>query len=829
MSTGNGHRRVVITGMGAVTPLGHDMDSTWANLLQGKSGIRLIRQYGELTTPRHIAGQVAIEELAPLQSGSAPSHGATTSLSGLPLGRAAILALHAADQAWRHAHLDELSTLPHTAGVCIGASTFPIVEDRLGHLSQLLDGNRWDPIRYAALCRQEPWLLNQSDAAGIASELSVRYGLTGPSITAQAACTSATQALGHAFQSIRRGDMPLMLAGGTDSMLSMMCVTGFSLLGSLSQRWSEPERASRPFDRTRDGFVLAEGSAMLILEELEHALARGATIHAEIAGYGSSCDAYRFTDMHPDGGGAVMAMRSAMQDASIAMDRVGYINAHGTSTPLNDSTETAAIRRAFGAHADRLAVSSTKSQMGHLLCAAGAIELAVTALALRDGILPPTLNLDFPDPACDLDYIPWKPRASDTTVAISNSFGFGGQNGCLVLRRWKTGSEKNAVAVSVPAMPRRVVITGLGVVSPLGVNVHAHIAAREKSACTRPAPAGIATLDIPHACSVLEFDAGSAIRNRMLRKILTRAASYAVSAAGEAIASAALEPTEVETASLFVGSLGLDQDLDLFGEALKASLDAENEFSYERYSRYGKGLIDPLFLVKSLPNAGLCGTAIEHQILGPNLNIMSGPASGLLAFASAFQQIQSGATTVALAGGYDSTLQLELVLTHLLEGRATTGAEPDRGYVLGEGAAFFVLEDRTHAEARQATIYAEITAVAHAHSAPASAAEGLYQVAREASADIQIDAIFGDGLNLPEEDEMEAQTALRLQPKLAVRSLTRSTGYCGVASPLFSMLEAVLATRAGEVTRPLVWTSDHGRHHVAVALRSANPGMPSDV
>ena len=821
MSAGKGHRRVVITGMGAVTPLGLDLDSTWENLLQGKSGIRLIRQYGERTMPKHIAGQVAMEELPPLQSRSTQTDGATTSLSGLPLGRAAIFALHAADQAWRQAHLDELPASHRNAGVCIGASTFPIVEDRLRHLSQLLDGNRWNPIRYTELCRQEPWLLNQSDAAGIASELSVRYGLTGPSITAQAACTSATQALGHAFQSIRRGETPLMLTGGTDSMLSMMCVTGFSLLGSLSQRWSEPERASRPFDRTRDGFVLAEGSAMLVLEELDHALTRGATIHAEVAGYGSSCDAYRFTDMHPEGAGAVMAMRSALQDAGMAMERVGYINAHGTSTPLNDSTETAAIRRAFGAHADKIAVSSTKSQMGHLLCAAGAIELAVTALALHDGMLPPTLNLDFPDPACDLDYIPWKPRASDTTVAISNSFGFGGQNGCLVLRRWETGSATNAVAVRVPEMRRGVVITGLGVVSPLGLNVPDHRVRREESACTRPAPAGIAALDIPHACRVEDFDVGTAIRNRMLRKILTRAASYAVSAAGEAIASAALERTEVETASLFVGSLGLDQDLDLFGEALKASLDAENKFSYERYSRYGEGLIDPLFLVKSLPNAGLCGTAIEHQILGPNLNIMSGPASGLLALVSAFQQIQDGAATVALAGGYDSTLQLELVLTHLLEGRAATGAEPDRGYVLGEGAAFFVLEDRAHAEARQATIYAEITGVAHAHSSPRAAAEALYQVACEASAGTDVDAIFGDGLNLPEEGEMEAQTALRFQPKLSVRSLTRSTGYCGVASPLFSMLEAVLATRSNEVTRPLVWTSDHGRHHVAVALQSA--------
>lgn len=820
MSWTQGHRRVVITGMGAVTPLGPDLDSTWTGVLEGRSGIRLIRQFGEVTTPRHIAGQVDLNSLPPLQPQPNQIGGPTTSLSGLPLGRAAIFALHAAKQAWKDASLDDAPALDRDGGVCIGASTFPIVEDRLRYLSNLLDGNRWNPTRYADLCRREPWLLTQSDAAGIASELSVRYGLTGPSITAQAACTSATQALGHAFQSIRSGGVTLMLAGGTDSMLSMMCITGFSLLGALSQRWTEPERASRPFDRMRDGFVQSEGSAILVLEELDHALARGATIHAELIGYGSSCDAYRFTDMHPDGAGAVMAMRAAVDDAGLEMERVGYINAHGTSTPLNDSTETAAIRQAFGSHADRLAVSSTKSQLGHLLCAAGAIELAVTALALKHGVLPPTINLDSPDPACDLDYVPWKPRTSDVSVAISNSFGFGGQNGCLVLRRWDKDSLGNRAKVSVRDIPRHIVITGVGVVSPLGLNVVEHMQGVSQPTYLRPAPEGIASLDVPHAYKVTGFDPGLAISNRMLRKILTTAASHAVSAAGQAIKSSALSKRKVETASLFVGSLGLDQDLDLFGEALHASLDAEHKFSYERYSRYGKALIDPLFLVKSLPNAGLCGTAIEHQILGPNLNIMSGSASGLLALDAAFQQVRSGATSVALVGGYDSTLQLEIILAHMLEGRVATGTNPKRGYVLGEGAAFFVVEDAEHAEARGATVYAEISDVTHAHSAPASAAEALYRIAREAAGNAEVDAVFGDGLNLPDEDALEQQTLLRLQPSLTLRSFTDKTGYCGVASPLFSLLHATLAVVNGEVTKPLVWSSDHGRHHVAIALRT---------
>jgi 3-oxoacyl-[acyl-carrier-protein] synthase II len=805
--------------MGAVTPLGPALDSTWAAILQGKSGIRLIRQYGELTPPTHIAGQVSIDELPPLGPRFRHPEDETKSL---PLGRAAIFALHAAEQAWRDARLDEAPALSGSAGVCIGASTFPIIEDRLPYIAELIDGNRWNPVRYADLCNRQRWLLTQSDAAKIASDLSIRCGFSGPSITAQAACTSATQALGHAFQSIRTGETQLMLTGGTDSMVSMMCVTGFSLLGSLSQRWTEPERASRPFDRTRDGFVLSEGSAMLILEELDHALKRGATIYAELVGYGSSCDAYRFTDMIPEGAGGTMAMRSALQDAGIAMERVGYINAHGTSTPLNDSTETTAIRRAFGPHADKLAVSSTKSQLGHLLCAAGAIELAVTVLALKNGILPPTINLDYPDPACDLDCVPWKPRPADLSVAISNSFGFGGQNGCLVLRRWDSDSAGDRTSIYMPKPPRRAVITGIGVVSPLGLNVASHFANTHASAYSQASPEAMAELGIPHACPVKGFDASGQIRNRMLRKILTRAASFAVSAAGQALESAALDPAELERVSMFVGSLGVDQDLDLFVEALKASCDSQVRFSYERYARCGTALIDPLFLVRSLPNAGLCGAAIEHQIKGPNLNIMSGPASGLLALIAACQHIQCGAASVALVGGYDSTLQLESVVVHLLEGRAATGT--GAGYVLGEGAAFFVVEDAEHAEARKTKVYAEIAGMAHAHSAPEDASQALYRVAMEASAGAAIDEVFGDGLNLSEDDALEQQTLRRLGPELNLRAQTHRTGFCGVASPLFSLLDATRATAAGEVARPLVWTSDHGRHHVAVALHAAASG-----
>jgi 3-oxoacyl-[acyl-carrier-protein] synthase II len=799
--SGAGHR-VVVTGMGAVTSLGTDLASTWQGVISGASGITRIRQYGETTTPTHIAGQVDLASL--------PVPGACG------LGRAARFGLAAADQAWRHAGLERNPPRPEVSGVCIGASTFPIIEDRLDRIGALLDGNRWNWSRYAQLCRENPWLLTQSDAAGVASLIAGRFCLRAFSLTAQAACTSATQAIGHAFHTLRAGGARVILAGGTDSMLSMMCVSGFELLGSLSQRWTDPARASRPFDRTRDGFVLAEGASILVLEEMEHALGRGAAIHGELIGYGSSCDAYRFTDMQPDGDGAVRCMNAALRDAGVSPSQVGYINAHGTATPLNDRTETLAIRRVFGAHADRLAISSTKSQLGHLLCAAGAIELTITTLALKHGILPPTINLDHPDPECDLDYIPWTSRAADVSIALSNSFGFGGQNGCLVVRRW------DAPRLRLPPQrqyrsPRKVCITGVGVISPLGLDVATHFARLQRGlrAVVAPVARGIGDLEIPGVARVEGFDSQAAISSRMLRKILTSAASHAVAAAGQALRSSGLPQTALQEAALFVGSLGLDQDLNLFAEALKTSLDSNNRFSYARFASHGTALIDPLFLVKSLPNAGLCGAAIEFDLQGPNLNIMNGAASGLLAVSAAFDAVRSGSSAVAVAGGYDSPLQLETILSHLIEDRLQSASNKDCGYILGEGAAFFVLEDEAHARERNAHVYAEITGVAQSHSASAGASEALYQTASSALGDTIPEAVFGDGVNLPANDAIERETAERIRPGLPIHACTDNTGHCGVASPLFSLLHAALSA----YNPALVWTSDRGRVHAAVALQ----------
>jgi 3-oxoacyl-[acyl-carrier-protein] synthase II len=269
-----------------------------------------------------------------------------------------------------------------------------------------------------------------------AAHLAGMFDAQGPNLNCLTACAASSQAIGEAVELVRRGDADVMLSGGTHSMIHPFGVTGFNLLTALSTRNDEPTRASRPFDNDRDGFVLGEGAAMVVLEELEHARRRGATIHGEILGYGSTADAYRITDTHPEGRGAASCIRMALQDAGLGLGDIHYINAHGTSTDVNDKVETLAIKTVFGDHAYKIPVSSTKSMMGHLIAAAGATELIVCLLAIRDGVLPPTINYETPDPNCDLDYVPNRAREARCDRALSNSFGFGGQNISLIAGRF---------------------------------------------------------------------------------------------------------------------------------------------------------------------------------------------------------------------------------------------------------------------------------------------------------------------------------------------------------------------------------------------------------
>jgi 3-oxoacyl-[acyl-carrier-protein] synthase II len=427
---------VAVTGLGVATSLGCEVDAVWEALLAGRSGIGFIEQFDSRHFPVRIGGEVRA-----LPSGDA--------FAAAQPNRTRRFAAWAAGRAWEDAGLPapngdaagpangQVHAVPFDpwrAAVFLGAGVQPVMEERLA--DDPFDGDRLSAARHLERCRRRPELLTQTDLAGVSGALSARFGLRGPSVTIQAACASANQAIGEAFLRIAEGRADLALAGGADSMITMVCVAGFDQLGALS-RHPHPARASRPFDARRDGFVLGEGAAVLVLEELGQARRRGAAIRAELVGYGSTSDAYRFTDLAPAARGAAACMEAALRSAGLPPAVVDYVNAHGTATPQNDRLETQALRRVFGAHADRLAVSSTKSQLGHLTCAAGGIELVATVLALERGVLPPTINLEHPDPDCDLDYVPNEARPAAVAVALSNSFGFGGQNAALVARRWE--------------------------------------------------------------------------------------------------------------------------------------------------------------------------------------------------------------------------------------------------------------------------------------------------------------------------------------------------------------------------------------------------------
>jgi 3-oxoacyl-[acyl-carrier-protein] synthase II len=420
-------RRVVITGMGALTSLGTDVESSWEAVLAGRSGVRQIRQFPSDDFPVNIGSEVDIDQLEFDRFDESLRPFVTRSVK---------LGAWAMSEAWEQAGLEAGSHDPWRTGLIVGASNFPVIdESEYSWPTEALNVERYKD-QYLAICEDMPHLLAQREIGMVSTLLAAPYPIRGPCITVQSACASATQAIGEAFQMIRHGQADLMVAGGADSMLSAVCVTGFTLLTVASTYRGDPRKACRPFDRKRDGLVLGEGAGMVILESLQDAEKRGAPVFAEVVGYGSSADGYRFTDSHPEARGAIDCMRTALSDASLRSEDVDYINAHGTGTAQNDRVETMAIKQVFGERAYAIPVSSTKSQLGHLLCASGGVELVVTVQALRNGIAPPTINLENADPECDLDYVPNVSREADLAVGLSNSFGFGGQNGTLIVRRW---------------------------------------------------------------------------------------------------------------------------------------------------------------------------------------------------------------------------------------------------------------------------------------------------------------------------------------------------------------------------------------------------------
>ena len=413
-------RRVVVTGVGMVTPLGNTAGATWEGLLAGKSGT------GPLT--RFEPGGLAPEVCIAAEVKDFSAEGVIDRRELKRMDTFIQYALVAADEALRSAGMEGLKPVPDPE------NTGTIIGSGMGGLQNIMETR--DLMQEKGPGRVSPFFIPASIINLAAGQVAMRTGAMGPSYAPVSACASSNHAIGEAFHAILRGDADTMIAGGSEACVTPISFAGFAAARALATDYDSPGTASRPFDARRSGFVHGEGGAILILEELEAAKRRGAPILCEIIGFGMSADAYHITAPPEDGAGAARAMRRALQTAGVPLDRVGYINAHGTSTPVGDVAETRAIRTVFGDHADRLMVSSTKSMLGHALGGSAAIEAGACAFALRDGRVPPTINLTDPDPACDLDYVPLTAREAALDVVLSNSFGFGGMNTTLVLRRF---------------------------------------------------------------------------------------------------------------------------------------------------------------------------------------------------------------------------------------------------------------------------------------------------------------------------------------------------------------------------------------------------------
>jgi 3-oxoacyl-[acyl-carrier-protein] synthase II len=410
-------KRVVITGMGAITPVGNDVASVWESLKAGRSGIARITRFDPSDLATQFAGEVkdfdATERFGRKEARR--------------MDRVTHFAMEACRQAVEDSRLLENGADRERVGIVIGSG--------VAGIATLLE--QYDVFKTSGPQRVSPFLIPMMLADTPAAQTAIHFGLRGPNMAIISACATGTNVVGEAFEMVARGAADAMLAGGSEAGLVPVAIAGFNVMGALSTRNDDPARACRPFDADRDGFVISEGSAILVLESLEHALARGAAIHAEMVGYGTSVDANHIAAPLETGDGARQAMQCALNRAGLAPEAVDYLNAHGTSTRLNDVAETRAVKTVLGEHAYDVAISSTKSMTGHLLGGAGALEALICAKVLEDGIIPPTINYQTPDPDCDLDYVPNEARSAAVKVAMSNSFGFGGHNACVVLRRYE--------------------------------------------------------------------------------------------------------------------------------------------------------------------------------------------------------------------------------------------------------------------------------------------------------------------------------------------------------------------------------------------------------
>jgi 3-oxoacyl-(acyl-carrier-protein) synthase len=752
-------RRVVITGLGVIAPNGNGHEAFWQACLAGKSGVRRITRFDAGRLPTRIAGEVVA-----FPARDFGLHSAEIEL----LDRGTQFVLAAANLALRDgALLDASGRLRSTVdratcGVAIGTAMGPVEEGE--RLWRLFTAGGTQPPRYPSGGAYLPTLLLSSMPA---TAIAAHHQLHGPSIVVATGCSAGADAVGQAFWKIQEGRASRMLAGGCDSAISLASISIFSSMHALSTNNDEPERASRPYDARRDGFVMSEGACVLLLEERELALARGATLYAELLAFVSNNNAHHMTALPADGAPLQELLRQALTEAGIEGTDLGYMNSHGSSTRSNEIAETVAYKAVFGAEAYRIPISATKSLIGHSQGAASAIETLVTALALYHQVLPPTINQEQADPQCDLDYVPNVARAASVQFALTHSSGFGGVNSALVLARPAPQSRAGGPAMRIESR-RRVVVTGLGVVAPTGLGKETFWQACLHGVCgIRPLQRfAVENLPIGVAGEIPDFRAGDYLDRKCIRRS-DRVTHLACAAVAEAVRDAQLDLASADPRR--VGTV-LANTLGGVEYAL-TQIDA--------FYTHGPRAMSPYTAIAWLQVANVGQVSLRYGLQGYSKTPVNDTAGGLEAMSMAVDAIRRGAVDVMLSGGSEALLHPFFLLVFGHSGLSAPGHDPhayrpfDRraaGLLLAEGAGVCVLEEYEHARRRQAPIYGEILGVGQTSDARLPFSPSLtgtyYALAmRQAleEAHLEPDAIdyfHLDGRASPEADSAEVE-ALR--------------------------------------------------------------------
>ena len=820
--TAPARRRVAITGVGLVTPLGNDAPSTWDALLAGRSGVAPISRFDASTFPVGIGAEV--KSFAPSSAG--PGDRKLLERAS----RQHLFALAAAREALDDAGIRPSADDAERWGCVAGSGMMGVsFEELVGfHRDLAPEGD----VRLERLLEREPPRLDPLEfqrsqpVAGV-SLISRAFGIRGRTHTVHTACSSGGQAIGTALELVRRGKVDRALAGGFDSMLNPVGLSAFCVLGALTAGGGDPARASRPFDLGRDGFVLGEGAGFLVLEEWESAERRGARIYAELAGDGNSLSAYRITDSHPSGDGAIQAMRSALEDAGLRPGDIDHINAHGTSTPMNDRSECAAIRAVLGDAADRVLVSSTKSLMGHLIAAAGAVEAGLCALAIQGGVVPENANLREMDPACDLRFVTDGPARLRVRAALSNSFGFGGSNNCLALVHPDVSAERARDPAGARPRSRgagrsrraRIVITGAGVVCASGrAPAEVWEAVLSGRSAIRPA-SGWITGRAPLAGEIEPYDAAALAGDRKLLKLIGRADVLGLHAAARAVESARLDASRAaldaagreawsDRTAVFAGSgaVAYRNQYDFLPLLTEAAGDLRE------FGRRVEDHVSPMWLLRTLPNNVLCHPGVRFSLKGPNGCFTNHGTSGTLALEESAEAIRSDEADRAVAIAQTSAIEPQNLVYYddagILARDALRPFDAERsGTALAEAAAAAVLETEESARARDAEPIAELLGCGYASEGgslvsvrddgegPARAIHAALEDAGLAARDVGLVVSHGNGTIASDSSEARALLSVFGPDPPPVAAFKWAFGHTLDAAGILELILAAFALR----------------------------------